>query len=176
MRRIFLLRHAKSSWGDSGLADFDRPLNSRGRKAGRLMAGHLAEAGLRPAEILCSAARRTQETLALIEPLLEGVPASIEEGLYLASRHDLMSRLRKLDDHLDSVMVIGHNPGLEKLADALCDGHGEQSAVAALNLKFPTCTLAVLDSPIKRWAELQAGTCRLSAFVRPKDLGGDDED
>ncbi|CAA7621875.1 Phosphoglycerate mutase family protein [Magnetospirillum sp. LM-5] len=176
MRRIYLLRHAKSSWGEAGLADFDRALNSRGRKAARLMARHLAEAGLRPAEILCSAAKRTQETLAQIEPLLEGVPASIEEGLYLASRHDLMARLRKLDDHLDSVMVIGHNPGIEKLADSLCDGHGEQGAVTLLKTKYPTCTLAVLDSPIKHWAELQAGTCRLAAFVRPKDLGGDDDE
>lgn len=173
MRRIFLLRHAKSSWAEAGLPDFDRPLNERGRKAARLMARHLAEADLRPAEILCSSARRTQETLSLIEPMLEGVPVSIEENLYLASRHDLMARLRKLDDRLQSVMLIGHNPGIEKLAGALCDGKGEAGALAELERKYPTGTLAVLDSSAKHWAELQAGSCRLTAFVRPKDLGCD---
>ncbi len=176
MRRIFLLRHAKSGWGDSGAADFDRALSNRGRKAARLMARHLAETDIRPAMILCSAARRTQETFAIIETAMEGVPNSIEEGLYLASRHDLMTRLRHLDDHLDSVMLIGHNPGMERLADSLCESHGDPAAVAELSRKFPTCTLAVLDTRISHWAELEAGACRLIAFIRPKDLGADEED
>ena len=176
MRRIFLLRHAKSSWGDADLSDFDRPLNGRGRKAARLMADYLERSAIRPSLILCSAARRTQSTLELLDKAVEGVPASIEQGLYLASRHDLMARLRKLDDHLESVLVIAHNPGIERLAEALSEGQGAPEALDGLGRKYPTGTLAVLESHAAHWAEIEAGTCRLTAFVRPKDLGGEDGD
>lgn len=171
MRRIYLLRHAKSSWDDPALGDFDRPLNGRGRKNARQMGKHLAQAGIRPAMILCSAALRTRATYEILESRLEGVPVSFEDGLYEAARHDLLDRLHRLDPHLPSVMLIGHNPGLERLAAYLTGGHGEPEAVVRLSEKFPTGSLAVLDAEIEHWAELGQGTCRLTDFVRPRDLG-----
>ncbi|MGE5514667.1 MAG: SixA phosphatase family protein [Bacteroidota bacterium] len=170
MRQIFLLRHAKSSWDEAGADDFDRPLNNRGRKNARAMATHLRKSALRPALILCSAARRTRETYDILEPSLEGIPVSFEAELYEAAKHDLMERLRRLDDHLDSVLLIGHNPGLERLAAALAHGHGEAKPLARLAEKYPTGTLAVLQGDIGKWGALQDGSCRLTDFVRPVDL------
>lgn len=171
MRQLFLLRHAKSSWDDPGVDDFDRPLNNRGRRNARTLCAWLRRHQLRPALVLCSAARRTRETYGILEPALEGIPVSVEAELYEAAKHDLMERLRRLDDHLDSVLLIGHNPGLERLALALADGHGEAKPVARLEEKYPTGTLAVLQADIGPWAALQDGSCRLTAFVRPADLG-----
>lgn len=173
MRRIYLLRHAKSSWDDPALDDFDRPLAERGRKAARRMARHLAAANLRPALVLCSAARRTRETFALIEPDLAGVPVSYEPSVYAAAKHDLLHRLRQLDDHLDSVMVVGHNPGLERLAHALSADRGEPGALARMAEKYPSGALAVLETDITQWRQLEDGTCRLAQFTRPKDLKAD---
>lgn len=170
MLQLLLLRHAKSSWDEAGLDDFDRPLNPRGRRAARAMAQYLRKAALRPDMILCSAARRTRETYDILEPALEGIPVSFEADLYEAGRHDLLKRLHRLDDHLHTVMLIGHNPGLERLASALANGHGEAKPLARLAEKYPTGTLAVLEADIARWGALQDGACRLTGFVRPADL------
>lgn len=170
MRRLYLLRHSKSSWDDPAVDDFDRPLNDRGRKAAKAMAKYLAGAKIRPALVLCSAARRTRETLALLESKLRGVPVAVEDALYEAGRGDLIHRLRALDDHLGSVMLIGHNPGIGRLAETLSAGHGERKALDRLAAKFPTGALAVLETGIGHWAELDDGTCRLTEFIRPKDL------
>lgn len=170
MRQVLLLRHAKSSWDDPALGDFDRPLNNRGRRNARAMAAYLRKSALRPAMVLCSAARRTRETYDIVAPALEGIPVSFEAELYEAAKHDLLERLRRLDEHLCSVLLIGHNPGLERLALALSTGHGEAGPLARLAEKFPTGTLAVLDTDIGAWAALQEGTCRLTGFVRPADL------
>lgn len=170
MRQLFLLRHAKSSWDDPALDDFERPLNKKGRKAAKLMADYLRKHRLRPAFVLCSAARRTRETYDLLEPALEGIPVSFEDSVYEAAKHDLLDRLRQLDDHLASVLLIGHNPGLERLASALSGGRGEPQALAALEEKFPTGTLAVLETDAAQWRALEDGGCRLVEMVRPGDL------
>ena len=170
MRQIFLLRHAKSSWAEEGLDDFDRPLNSRGRRAAKALQGFLHQQEIRPSLVLCSAAQRTSETYDILEPALEGIPLSMESELYEATRHDLVARLRRLDDHLGSVLVIGHNPGLERLAAALCTGHGDAAAVERLGEKYPTGTLAILETDITSWKALQDGCCHLAAFIRPADL------
>lgn len=176
MKRIFLLRHAKSSWDDTGLEDFQRPLNARGRKAARRMGRYLHDQAIRPGMVLCSAAQRTRSTYELLEPHLEGVPVSFEDGLYEATRGELLHRLQRLDGHLSSVMIIAHNPGLEKLAMALCAGHGHAQAVELLDQKYPTGALAVLETLVPHWPELDAGCCTLSAFVRPKDLDPEHDD
>lgn len=170
MRQIFLLRHAKSSWDDPTLGDFERNLNNRGRKSARAMAKYLAKAHIRPAMILCSAAERTRATYEIVEPKLKGVPVSFEAELYEAAKGDLLNRLHLLDDHLSSVMLIGHNPGLERLTSFLCNGRGEPQALSHLAEKFPTGTLAVLETKAARWAALDEGECRLVQFVRPADL------
>lgn len=170
MRQLFLLRHAKSSWDEPGLDDFDRPLNNRGRRNAAALAKYLKRTKLHPQLVVCSAARRTRETYGILEPVLEGIPVSFEEALYEAGKHGLLERLRRLDDHLGSVLLIGHNPGLERLAAALSSGHGDAKALARLAEKYPTGTLAVLETDVAAWGALQDGGCRLTAFVRPADL------
>lgn len=170
MRQLFLLRHAKSSWDDPALDDFDRPLNNRGRRNAAALAKYLKRSRLRPALVLCSAARRTRETYEILEPALEGIPVSVEAELYEAAKHDLLARLRRLDDHLPSVLLIGHNPGLESLAQALAGGHGEAKALSRLEQKYPTGALATLETGVAHWGALEDGCCKLAAFVRPADL------
>lgn len=170
MKTIYLLRHAKSSWDEPDLDDFQRPLNPRGRAAAKAMGKHLKQQSIHPGMILCSAALRTRATYEILERHLEGVPVSYEDGLYEATRGELLNRLQRLDGHLDSVMLIGHNPGLERLAQALCGQRGSAKALALLDQKYPTGTLAILTTKCPHWAELDAGTCKLVDFVRPRDL------
>jgi phosphohistidine phosphatase len=172
MKTLYLLRHFKSSWKDKDLEDFDRPLGKRGRRAGELMAAYVARNGIGPAQILCSPSRRTRETLdRMLESFGGAVPTRFEKGIYLADAPALLRRLRRLGDTA-SVMIIGHNPGLETLARALV-GSGERDARIRLASKFPTGALAVLSANIENWRELEAGCARLDAFVRPRDLESD---
>jgi phosphohistidine phosphatase len=169
-RRIYLLRHGKSSWSDPGRADRDRPLNARGRAAAERIGAWCAEAGVAPELVLCSAAARARETLALLLPHLK-TPARIEveDGLYLAAASELLARLRRVDAGIGSAMLIGHNPGLHELARLLAGG-GEAKALAKLETKFPTAALAELSFELKDWRALDAGKARLERLVLPRAL------
>jgi phosphohistidine phosphatase len=166
-----LLRHAKSSWDDPALPDRDRPLAPRGIKAARRIAGHMQASGIRPELVLCSSARRTRDTLALLEPALDAeVAVEIEEQLYGADAADLIERLRRVDEGLGSAMLIGHNPALQDLGIELAGG-GDAEALAQLHAKFPTAALATLDLGSGGWAELDPGTASLTSLVLPRRLG-----
>jgi phosphohistidine phosphatase len=167
MKQLFLLRHAKSSWDVSELADHDRPLAPRGRRATKLIAEHLSRAGVTPALVLCSSARRTRETLDRIVPALgDGLSVQIERELYAASEQCLLERLRAVEDGVESLMLIGHNPGVEQLALSLAGG-GEKLAV--LRRKYPTGALGVLEFR-GRGRDLRPGCAELTDFVTPKQL------
>ena len=112
--RLHLLRHAKSSWKDESLADRDRPLAGRGRRAAAAMAEHFAAQGIVPGLVLCSTAVRTHQTYARLE--LGDVPVRYEPGIYGASADELLTLLRTVPDTVDTLLMIGHNPGLEDLA------------------------------------------------------------
>ena len=170
LRKLYLLRHAKSSWDDPDMEDLDRPLNKRGRLAARLMADYIARSRLHPALVLVSTAVRTRETWDIIEPKLEGTSAAIEDSLYEASKGDLLHRLRKVDDHIGSVMLIGHNPGIGRLAESLVGHNGEPEVLEHMFGKFSTGALAVIELNIAHWGELEAGTGNLVTYTRPKDL------
>src|SRR3954468_4693715 len=117
MKRLYLLRHAKSSWDEPGLADRDRPLAPRGRKAARLIAEHMRREGIAPELVLCSPARRAHQTLDAILPALgDKATVMVEPELYGASEPELIERLRRLADSVGSAMLIGHNPGIQGLA------------------------------------------------------------
>jgi len=170
---LYVLRHAKSSWDDPMLPDHDRPLSQRGRKAVRILSEHVRDIGLEPALVLCSSARRTQETL---RGVLDGRPAQIEPELYSASCKQLIERLRAVDPALSSVMVIGHNPALQMLVLKLATQPGSSSLrdapdspLAQIERKFPTGALATLELK-GGWAELGANGATLTAYVRPKSL------
>lgn len=170
MKTIYLLRHAKSVPRDRPMEDIDRPLSARGRDDAAAMAVHLAEAGIEPALVLCSSARRTRETLERAMPGLSPKAAVvIEEELYDAESDDLLRRLHGIEGMIGSVMLIGHNPAMEDLARRLVNG-GDAAAEARLRKKFPTGALAVLEAAIDDWRDLDAGGAKLTAFVAPKDL------
>lgn len=140
MKRIFLLRHLKSSWEFPELDDFDRPLNERGERAGPLIARHVAAHAIRPDMVLCSAARRTRQTLDHIVEVLDGVPMYYERRLYEATAANLLKRLKELPNTVESVMLIGHNPGLHRLATALTEKEVPDTVagLAELRAKYPT--------------------------------------
>jgi phosphohistidine phosphatase len=166
-KRLFLLRHAKSSWDDLALADHDRPLAPRGRRASDLLASHLRAAGAAPALILCSTSTRTRETLARIAAAIEGAPPALfERGLYAASAGELLARLRAVGDEVGSVMLVAHSSGIEDLT-LLLAGRGEQ--LDAVRTKFPTGALATLEFS-GRWRDLRAGDAELLEFVTPRTL------
>jgi phosphohistidine phosphatase len=167
MMLLYLLRHAKSSWDDAALADYDRPLAPRGRKAAKKIAGHVRDAGVRPALVLCSSARRARDTLKRIAPELpKGTEVRIEDRLYGASDQDLLDRLREIPDDVPSAMLVGHNPGLEDFASQLASPESR----ARLEEKFPTGALATLALSGTGWTALEGGTADLVDFVVPKEL------
>lgn len=168
MKQLYLLRHAKSSWEDAALADFERPLAARGRRACTAIGEAIRRHGIAPALILCSAARRTQETLQRISPAFSNdYVLAIEKRLYLASAAKLLERIRRVDDDIPSVMLVGHNPGLQRLALLLARG-GDQPALARLKAKFPTAALAELGFAGDHWGDLAAGQAELVRLVVPR--------
>jgi phosphohistidine phosphatase len=167
MKRLLLIRHAKSSWDDPALSDHDRPLAPRGRRAAERMRAHLEGGDLRPGLVLCSSSKRTRETLDILAPAFADAERSIEEELYGADRTELLERLHEVPDDIRTVALIGHNPGVQDLALKLA---GEGTDMDRIREKFPTGALAVLgfDGP---WPGLGGGTARLLSFVAPRDLG-----
>jgi phosphohistidine phosphatase len=168
MKQLFLLRHAKSSWDDPTLADHDRPLSARGRRAAKLMAEHLRREGIAPELVLCSPSRRTRQTLTRIAPagLGENVDVQIDSELYTASAAKLLEVLHEVPDEVQSVMLIGHNPGIQDLALSLARGGSE---VVRVRSKFPTAALATLELD-GSWRELVPGGAELVSLVKPKEL------
>lgn len=170
MKTLILMRHAKSAWDDPHQKDIDRPLSARGRKAAARMGEWLAAEGYRPDVVLCSAARRTRETLELVRPHLpERAVAEFARGLYLAGPRDMLNEIGKVPTTAESVMLLGHNPGIGSLAGLLA-GSGDEGALADMHGKFPTAAIAVVGFNVARWGDLEPGSGVLRAFVRPRDL------
>jgi phosphohistidine phosphatase len=170
MLSLMLLRHAKSSWDDPALRDFDRPLAARGRVAAERMGAYMARQDIAPELILSSSAVRTRQTLALVLPHLVGKPRTeFADGLYLAAPAALLSRLRKVGAAADAVMIVGHNPGMHSLAVTL-SGNGDANSLKALAAKFPTAALAVITFDVRNWSRIAPATGRLAEFMTPKRL------
>jgi phosphohistidine phosphatase len=161
VKRVWLLRHTKSSWDDPRLADHDRPLAPRGRKAAKRIARWASDNEVRPELVLCSTALRARATLDLILAGLGGPEAEIEGGLYHASAADLLGRLRGVQESVTEVLLVGHNPALHELACVLAPPGPEA---------FPTGALAELRLAIGTWPELCAGCAQLTRFVVPRSL------
>jgi phosphohistidine phosphatase len=165
---LYLLRHAKSSWSEPALPDEERPLAPRGHRDAKRVCEHLERLGIEPALVLCSTARRTRQTLELLQPALDDVtPVLIEAELYGATADELLERLRAVPDDVASVLLIGHNPGLQDLALLLATAGAELSRLEA---KFPTAALATLSLPKATWRQLSRADAVLDAFVVPKQL------
>lgn len=169
-RQIVLLRHAKSSWEDPLLEDFDRPLAKRGRSAARRIAEWLTRNKIRPLLVLCSPAARARQTLDLISDAI-GSDAKViyDKGLYLAEGDALLARIRAIDSHVGCLLVIGHNPGLQDLAVMLASSAGKREH-ARLVEKFPTASVAWFSVDGAGWADIGPTTTGLIEFLRPADL------
>ena len=161
MKRIWLLRHAKSSWDDAGLADHDRPLAPRGRKAAARMARWAADNDVRPDLVLCSGAVRARATLDLVLDGLGRPTVEIDDDLYHASADDLLNRIRVLPAFVSNVLLVGHNPGLHDLACFLAPPGPET---------LPTGALAELRLAVGTWTEARQGCARLDVLVVPRSL------
>jgi phosphohistidine phosphatase len=170
MRRLILLRHAKSDWPDA-VPDRERPLAARGREAAPVMGRYLAEEMLLPDLALVSPALRTCQTWELVAPELgEAVSVRDEPRLYEAPWQQLLAVVQGVPDTVSTLMLVGHNPGSAELALALT-GHGDRYAAQRMAAAFPTCGLAVLDLMEGGWAGLAPRACRLDRFVTPASLG-----
>lgn len=179
MKILTLLRHAKSGWDDPVQRDFDRPLNRRGRKAARTVGREMQSQGLEFDRVIASPAVRVVETLTDVS---DGYGRPIEpdydERIYLALTSTLLELVQATDDEVDRLLLVGHNPGLESLAMLLTRDDGE-AAREEIAVKYPTATLAQIEFPVDRWAEVHEGGGRIRRFIRPRDLDpelGPDED
>jgi phosphohistidine phosphatase len=169
VKTLYLLRHAKSSWNNSQLSDHDRPLAKRGHEATVVLRSHMVSAKVSPAIILCSTARRAQETLEGVKGAFEDdVAVWSDPGLYGADDDELLAVLREVPATVPSAMIVGHNPGLQDLALTLARD-GDPTALARLHGKFPTGALATLTIP-DTWATLARDGARLEALVVPRQL------
>lgn len=173
MLRLLLLRHAKSSWTDPGLDDHDRPLNARGQKSAPLIGRFMREEKLGPDLVLCSPARRARETWKLASAELRSAPRLLmEEALYdFGNGGRILDTVRAKADSARSVLVVGHNPSIERLAQRLI-GKGDAKLRKRLADKFPTGALAVITFDGKNWNEIEDGKGTLASFARPRDLAG----
>ena len=162
MKTLLLLRHAKSSWKIPDQPDFERPLNGRGRRAAPLMGRHLREEKIEPALVLCSPAERARETAALFLSAA-GLDREVryDERIYEASAGLLIDVLSEVEREAEGVLLIGHNPGVEKLIEVL----------TGASARMTTAALARVTLDIDAWRDLGVGVGRLEWVVRPKELG-----
>jgi phosphohistidine phosphatase len=161
MRTLYLLRHAKSSWKDETLRDFDRPLKSRGRKAAEQMGEFLAEENLKSPLVISSPAVRARQTTELVlESAGLKIAPQFEERIYEADVRTLLEVVRSIPDSAKRTLMVGHNPGFENL---LAYFTGD-------NRHMPTCAFAKIEFDAGSWSEVSHEAGRLELFVTPKDL------
>ncbi|MBL26004.1 MAG: hypothetical protein CMM50_00435 [Rhodospirillaceae bacterium] len=169
MKHLYLLRHAKSSWDDEDLDDFDRPLNQRGERAALVMGQFIAQEGLKLDRILSSGARRTEETIALVTSRTGEIPTERCRSLYLADPATILAEVQRLDPDVVSAMIVGHNPGLETFALALANDPRCETSLRVAE-KFPTAALATFTLPVANWSDVRLASGRLDRFLTPKEL------
>ena len=170
MKRLTVLRHAKSSWDDRSLDDFDRPLNARGWEAARRMGRELSERGMRFDFVLASTAARVRETIdGLEEHYRFDAPIRFEPRIYMARASELLELVHAMPEDANSALLVGHNTAVERLVIKLTseDGVGLRRRVEE---KFPTAALAAIELPAKSWSEVDAGMGRVVELIVPKEL------
>lgn len=173
MLTLSLLRHAKSSWKSPTLEDRDRPLAARGEADAPLMGKALARRGIDPELVLCSSARRTRETLALVLPELKYEPRVVyEESLYHAGPAGIIQMLGGIGADVSQVLLVGHNPALHALALDLI-GFGPTILRDRLEAKLPTGALVVINFPVGQWKDIAVNTGELTVFLTPREAERD---
>jgi phosphohistidine phosphatase len=169
-KRLILFRHAKSSWSE-GVEDHERPLSDRGRKAAPVIGHYLAKAKLQPDLVIVSTARRAQETWSrAVRALKQPVETSNSREIYAASAEQLLDVIHGVEPGVGTLMLVGHNPGLEELARLLMKDLGGEPG-ARMREKFPTAAIALLSFEVGAWSDVTPETGSLDRFVTPKSIG-----
>jgi len=161
MKTLLIMRHAKSSWDAAALSDFERPLNNRGLKAAPLMGEMIVKNNLDPELILSSPAKRAEQTAKLVKEAA-GLQSEIrfEPRIYEAAVSTLLEIIIELNNRINSILLVGHNPGFEGLINVLT---GEIHPM-------PTAALAVVNLKIDNWNDLKSSTGKLRMLIKPKEL------
>jgi phosphohistidine phosphatase len=171
MKTLGLYRHAKSDWNDARARDFDRPLNARGRKGAVAMARHMQAMGFEWDRVIASPAVRVAETIEMgTAELGITIPVNWDRRIYLASSATLLDLIREIEGDPASVLMVGHNPGLEDLIFDLVPDDGSSPLRDLVEEKFPTATLAILEIDVATWSDVEMGLARLTHLMRPRDL------
>lgn len=179
MKTLGLFRHAKSDWQDARARDFDRPLNARGRLGAPIMGRHVRDYaranGVVWNRILASPAARSAQTIELAAQgagmdANTGFAVNWDRRIYLASSATLIDLLREQEDWKKSILLVGHNPGLEDLIFDLVPDNGASHLRDIVEAKFPTAAFAVIELDIDHWADLDDNCGRLVHLMRPRDL------
>ncbi|THB70456.1 MAG: phosphoglycerate mutase [Gammaproteobacteria bacterium] len=162
MKTLHLIRHAKSDWDAENQRDIDRPLNKRGRKACKIMAQRIIDAGCNLEKVFCSPAERAQQTIKGIAEALapRDITWEIDYELYTFDSQDLLDWLDKVEDAIDELVLVGHNPALTELTNLLGEMHLEN---------LPTCGYVQIQLDIHTWNEISANCGKLQQFLTPKD-------
>ena len=164
MKNLFLLRHAKSSWDNAALGDFDRPLSKRGISNAIQLSEYIQKHSISFDLVLSSPSERTQSTHDLVLSSLDPIPTSnLKECIYHASASSLTQLIADQDDEINNLLIIGHNPGLHILTETLTN----ESIV-----KFPTCAFAKITN-FNHWKDVDAGILTLESVITPKELNHD---
>ena len=164
MKNLFLLRHAKSSWDNAALADFDRPLSKRGISNAIQLSEYIQKHSISFDLVLSSPSERTQSTLDLVLSSFDPIPATtLKESIYHASALSLSELIKEQDEEINNLLVIGHNPGLHILTESLTN----ESIV-----NFPTCAFAKITN-FNHWKDVDAGILTLESVITPKELNHD---
>ena len=164
MKNLFLLRHAKSSWDNAVLADFDRPLSKRGISNAIQLSEYIQKYSISFDLVLSSPSERTQSTLDLVLSSLDPIPtATLKESIYHASASSLSQLIKEQDDEIKNLLVIGHNPGLHILTETLTNEY---------IVKFPTCAFAKITN-FNHWKDIDAAILNLESLITPKELRHD---
>lgn len=167
--RLWLLRHAKSSWSDARLRDEDRPLAPRGERAADRMRDYVDAEAIHPAFVLCSSALRARQTLGRVLPALgTELEVRIEPTLYTFDADAILARLSRISSDVTSALLVGHNPAIQDLARRVADrGDG----LHELSQKYPTAGLAEIDVGEGPWDGLMDRPGELVRFITPRSLG-----
>jgi phosphohistidine phosphatase len=170
MKRLTLLRHAKSGDDFTVARDFDRPLNAKGRRAARAIGRHMRDKALRFDAVIASPATRVAETLQEVEAVYgPGLAPLWEKSLYLATPAELLDAVHQAPAEAESILLVGHNPGLEQLVLMLVPERVD-GVRGEVEVKYPTASLAEMTFAVDRWEDVGPGGGDLVGFVRPRDL------
>ncbi len=161
MKRIIIVRHAKSSWKDYSLKDIERPLNGRGKRDAPNMAKLIFDKGIKPEAFLISPARRTRDTSKHFISIFENLSPQIiiEDALYHGMPSNYLDALFGLDNSLNCIMMFGHNPGINDIAN-YCEGPNISNV--------PTCGILDIDMNIENWVDADWNKSDLKNYYYPK--------